>query len=67
MYYYKYIIGGDKMKVVEIKDFLDNEDEYVILTVEEVKQRLNELEIDAIDLGGKATYRYSDEKVVNVL
>ena len=44
------------MFVKEIKEFLEKEDEYIILTIEDVKVKLNELGIDAINLDDRMTY-----------
>jgi len=54
------------VKVIEVKDFLEDKDEYRVLSIEKLKQNLNELEIDNIELGDGVTYKLND-KIVTYL
>ena len=55
------------MEHVEIKKFLEDNDEYLILTIEELKEKLDELSIDAIEVDNGDCYRLNDNVIVTLI
>ena len=48
------------MKKIEIREFEEKKDEYQSLTIEEIKEKLNKLNISNIAVSGNGLYKFED-------